>query len=131
MVNSLSHLVIGLLIALALGFKGKSDYTEKINVTGAVPDASAYVERAGKLYSTAVPQEIDYPVYSVSEENGSVTVTLSDARDQYVKYWAYFKTVYRFVFDRESGKYVAYASEQEGREEKLEENWFGKNFGSF
>lgn len=102
----------------------KSDYIEKINVTGAVPDAPAYVERAGKLYSTAVPQEIDYPVYSVSEENGSVTVTLSDARDPYVKYWAYFKTVYRFIFDKESGKYVAYAREQEGREETLEENWF-------
>ena len=87
----------------------KSDYIEKINVTGDVPDASAYVERAGKLYSTAVPQEIDYPVYNVSEENGSVTVLLSDARDPYVKYWAYFKTVYRFVFDTESGEYVAYA----------------------
>lgn len=103
----------------------KSDYIEKINVTGAVPDTSAYIERAGKLYSTAVPQEIDYPVYSVSEENGSVTVTLSDARDQYVKYWAYFKTVYRFVFDTESGEYVAYAREQGRREERLEENWFG------
>lgn len=103
----------------------KSDYIEKINVTDAVPDASAYVERVGKLYSTAVPQEIDYPVYSVSEENGSVTVTLSDARDKYVKYWAYFKTVYRFVFDKESGEYVAYASRQGEREERLEENWFG------
>jgi inner membrane protein len=104
----------------------KSDYIEKINVTGAVPDASAYIERAGKLYSTAVPQEIDYPVYSVSEENGSVTVTLSDARNPYVKFWAYFKTVYRFVFDKGSGEYVAYASRQGGREERLEENWFGE-----
>ncbi len=103
----------------------KKNYIEKINVTGAVPDASAYVERAEKLYGTAVPQEIDYPVYSVSEENSSVTVTLSDARDQYVKYWAYFKTVYRFVFDMESGEYVTYASEQGRREERLEENWFG------
>lgn len=103
----------------------RSDYIEKINVTGAVPDASAYVERAGKLYSTAVPQEIDYPAYSVSEENGSVTVTLSDARDSYVKYWAYFKTVYRFVFDKGSGEYVAYASRQGEREEKLDENYFG------
>jgi len=102
----------------------KSDYIEKINVTGAVPDVSAYVERAGKLYSTAVPQEIGYPVYSVSEENGLVTVMLSDARDQYVKYWTYFKTVYRFVFDGESGEYVAYAREQEGREKRLKENWF-------
>ncbi|MFY9340337.1 MAG: metal-dependent hydrolase [Methanosarcina flavescens] len=103
----------------------RSDYIEKINVTGDVPDAAAYAERAGKLYSTALPQEIDYPIYSVSEENGSVTVTLSDARNPYVKYWAYFKKVYRFVFDRESGEYVAYASDRQGeREERLEENWF-------
>jgi len=72
----------------------RSEYIKKINVTGNVPDAFAYVERAGKLYSTAVPQEIDYPVYNVSEKNGSVTVGLSDARDSYVKYWAYFKTIY-------------------------------------
>ncbi|HEX3036508.1 MAG TPA: metal-dependent hydrolase [Thermodesulfobacteriota bacterium] len=103
----------------------RSDYIEKINVAGTVPDAAAYAERAGKLYSTALPQEIDYPVYSVSEENGSITVKLSDARNPYVKYWAYFKTVYRFVFDRESGEYVAYARDRQGeREERLEENWF-------
>ncbi len=102
----------------------KSDVVEIISVTGHIPDASAYVERVEKLYSTAVPQEIDYPVYTVSEENGSVTVVLSDARDPYVEYWAYFKTVYRFVFDKESGDYVAYASMQEEKEEKLEENWF-------
>jgi len=51
-------------------------------------------------------------VYSVSEENDSVTVTLSDARDPYVKFWAYFKTVYRFIFDTESVEYVVYASMQ-------------------
>jgi len=103
----------------------RSEYIKKINVTGNVPDASAYVERAGKLYSTAVPQDIDYPAYNVSEENGSVTVGLSDARDPYVTSWAYFKSAYRFVFDPESGKYVAYASMQGGKENKLGENYFG------
>ncbi|AKB22384.1 hypothetical protein MSWH1_2113 [Methanosarcina sp. WH1] len=39
--------------------------------------------------------------------------------------WAYFKTVYRFVFDTESGDYVAYASMHEEKEEKLGDNWFG------
>ena len=97
----------------------KSEYIEKINITGNIPDASAYVERAGRLYSTAVPQEIDYPVYNVSEKNGSVTVGLSDARDSYVKYWAYFKTIYRFVFDTESGEYVVYASAQGGKREEI------------
>lgn len=103
----------------------KSEYIKKINVTGNIPDASAYVKRAAKLYSTAVPQDLDYPAYDVSEENGSVTVGLSDARDPYVKSWAYFKTVYRFVFDPESGKYVAYASMQGGKENILGENYFG------
>ncbi len=103
----------------------RSEYIKKVNVTGVVPNASAYVERAGKLYSTAIPQDIDYPAYNVSEENGSVTVLLSDARDPYVEFWAYFKTAYRFVFDTKSGEYVAYASRQGEREEKLEKNWFG------
>ena len=102
----------------------RSDYIEKINVTGDVPDASAYAERAKNLYLTGVPQEIDYLVYSVLEENGSVTVMLSDARNPYVGMWAYFRTVYRFVFDTESGEYVAYASMQGGEEEELGENWF-------
>ena len=103
----------------------RSEYIKKINVTGNVSDASTYVERAGKLYSTAVPQDIDYPAYNVSEENGSVTVGLSDARDPYVTSWAYFKSAYRFVFDTESEKYVAYASMQGGKEKKLGENYFG------
>ena len=49
------------------------------------PDASRYAERAGNLYSNSVPQAIDYPVYSVSEKDGAVTVILSDARNPYVK----------------------------------------------
>lgn len=104
----------------------RSDFIEKANSTGGFPDASAYDERVGELYSTALPQEIDYPVYSVSEneDNGSVTVLLSDARNSYVERWAYFRTVYRFVFDKESGEYEAYASEQEERERELEENYF-------
>jgi len=103
----------------------KSEYIEKINVTGNVPNASAYVERAGRLYSTAVPQEIDYPAYDVSEEDGSITVVMNDARDLYVRHWAYFKTAYRFVFDEKSGKFAAYSSAQGGKEKKLPENRFG------
>lgn len=104
----------------------RSDFIEKVNSTGGVPYASAYAERTGELYSTALPQEIDYPVYSVSEneDNGTVTVLLSDARNSYVERWAYFRTVYRFVFEEKSGEYEAYASEQEGRERELEENYF-------
>jgi inner membrane protein len=104
----------------------RSEYVEKINVTGNVPDASAYAERAEQLYSTALPQDIDYPAYNISEANGSVTVVLSDARNPYVKMWAYFDTVYRFVFDEKSGEYVAYERIRgEDDEEELEENYFG------
>jgi len=102
----------------------KSFYVEKVTVAGDVPDASAYAERAGKLYSNSVPQAIDYPVYSVSEKDGAVTVILSDARNPYVKNWPYFDTVYRFVFDRESGEYEVYESHYGRAEKKLYKNYF-------
>ncbi|WP_292389327.1 metal-dependent hydrolase [Methanosarcina sp. UBA5] len=102
----------------------KSFYVEKISVTGDVPDAQAYAERAGKLYRASVPQTIDYPTYSVSEENGLVTVILSDARNPYVDKWPYFDTVYRFVFDRESREYEAYESHYGRPEKKLNKNYF-------
>ncbi len=102
----------------------KSFYVNKVTVAGDVPDASAYAEKAGKLYSNSVPQAIDYPVYSVSEKDGSVTVILSDARNPYVKNWPYFDTVYRFVFDRESGEYEVYESHYGRAEKKLDRNYF-------
>ncbi|AKB32621.1 hypothetical protein MSSIH_1931 [Methanosarcina siciliae HI350] len=102
----------------------KSFYVEKVTVTGDVPDASAYAERAGRLYGNSVPQAIDYPVYSVSEKDGDVTVILSDARNPYVKNWPYFDTVYRFVFDRESGEYEVYESHYGRAEKKLDKNYF-------
>jgi len=102
----------------------KSFYVEKVSVTGEVPDAQAYAEKAGKLYSASVPQAIDYPVYSVSEEKGLVTVILSDARNPYVDKWPYFDTVYRFVFDRKSGEYEVYESHYGRPEKKLDKNYF-------
>lgn len=102
----------------------KSFYVDKVTVTGNVQNASDYAERAGKLYNNSVPQAIDYPVYSVSEKDGYVTVILSDARNPYVKNWPYFDTVYRFVFDRESGEYEAYESHYGREEKKLDRNYF-------
>lgn len=102
----------------------KSFYVEKVSVAGNVPDAPAYARKAGKLYSNSVPQAIDYPVYSVSEENGIVTVVLSDARNPYVDKWPYFDTVYRFVFDRRSGEYEVYESHYGRTEKKLDKNYF-------
>ncbi|WP_269851277.1 hypothetical protein [Methanosarcina horonobensis] len=102
----------------------KSFYVDKITVTGDVPDTSAYAERTGELYTNSVPQAIDYPVYSVSEKDGTVTVILSDARNPYVKNWPYFDTVYRFVFDRGSGEYEVYESHYGREEKKLDKNYF-------
>jgi inner membrane protein len=102
----------------------KSFYVEKVPVAGDVPDAQAYANRAGKLYSASVPQAIDYPAYSVSEDNGLVTVILSDARNPYVDKWPYFDTVYRFVFDRKSGEYEVYESHYGRPEKKLDKNYF-------
>jgi inner membrane protein len=104
----------------------KSSYIEKVSVEGNVPDAAVYVKRTENLYRAGVPQEIDYPVYSVSESNDSVTVILSDARNSYIKELAYFKSFYRFVFGRKNGEeYEVYASMHGGQEERLGRNWFG------
>jgi len=103
----------------------RSEYVEKISVTGNIPDAFTYIERAKRLYQKSVIQEIDYPVYSVSEKNGCVTVTLSNARNPYFEDWAYFKSFYKFVFDTKDENYKVNASVQGDREEELSQNWFG------
>jgi inner membrane protein len=102
----------------------ESFYVDKISVSGNVSDAQAYVKRTETLYSSSVPQAIDYPVYAVSEEKGYVTVILSDARNPYVDKWPYFDTVYRFVFDKKTGEYVVYESHYGRSEKKLDKNYF-------
>ncbi len=102
----------------------RSEYVEKISVKGNIPDASTYVERARKFYQNSVIQEIDYPVYSVSEKNGCDTVALSDARNPYFEDWAYFKSFYNFVFDMKFENYKVNASVQGNPEEELSRNWF-------
>jgi inner membrane protein len=106
------------------GFK-RIEYVEKISVKGNIPDAFTYIEREKRLYQKGVIQEIDYPVYSVSEKNSCVTVTLSDARNPYFEDWAYFKSFYKFVFDTKDENYKVNASVQGDREEELSRNWFG------
>jgi len=103
----------------------RGEYVEKVSVNGDFPDADAYIKNAEKLYREGVPQEIDYPVYSVSENNSSVIVFLSDARNPYFEKWAYFKSYYMFIFNKENEEYEVYASVQGGSEEKLSRNWFG------
>lgn len=102
----------------------KSEYVKKISINGSIQDAPVYIKRVKSLYSSGVPQEIDYPVYEVSEDKDHVMVTLSDARNPYTENWTYFKSVYRFIFDKENGEYQVYASIQGDSEEKLGKNWF-------
>jgi inner membrane protein len=110
-------------ISYLTGIK-KSEYVEKISVTGNIPDAYTYIERARRLYRNGVIQEIDYPVYSVSENEGYITVILSDARNPYFEDWAYFKSFYKFVFDTKDENYKVNASVQGDPEEELNRNWF-------
>lgn len=60
----------------------------------------------------------------VDGEIGSVMVVLNDARNRYVRYWAYFETVYWFVFDEKIVGYEVYVSVHGEEEERLAENWF-------
>jgi inner membrane protein len=101
------------------------EYVEKVSVNGKISNSTTYIQRVKKLYQKGMLQEIDYPAYSVCENNSSVTVTLSDVRNPYFEEWAYFKSFYKFVFDKKSDNYKVYASVQGGREEELNRNWFG------
>ncbi|WP_340818667.1 metal-dependent hydrolase [Methanolobus sp. WCC4] len=69
---------------------------------------SPYVSRARSLYDASLPGEVDYQVYSAYSSGANVTVIISDARNPYAQYWAYFKTEYVFVFDTDTGDYKAY-----------------------
>ena len=102
----------------------RCEYVEKISVEGNIPDASTYIERTRELYRNDVIQEIDYPVYSVYEKDGHVTVTLSDARNPYFEDWAYYKSFYKFIFDTKDGNYKVNASVQGDPEVELSQNWF-------
>ncbi len=111
-------------ISYVSGIK-RTEYVEKVSVDGNISDTTTYIQRVKKLYQKGMLQEIDYPAYSISENNSSVTVILSDVRNPYFEDWAYFKSFYKFVFDKKSENYKVYASLQGGREEELNRNWFG------
>lgn len=71
-------------------------------------DVMPYIFRAKLLYDSSLPGEVDYPVYNVSASGNNVTVVISDARNSYAQYWAYFKAEYIFVFDNGSADYQVY-----------------------
>ena len=71
-----------------------------------------YISRAAALYDSSLPQEIDYPVYNITGNSTTTTVTVSDARSVYVKYWAYFKVEYIFIFDKENSSYMVFMKDQ-------------------
>jgi inner membrane protein len=71
-----------------------------------------YISRVAALYDSSLPQEIDYPVYNITGNSTTAIVTVSDARSVYVKYWAYFKVEYTFIFDKENSGYVVFMKDQ-------------------
>lgn len=73
-----------------------------------------YFSRAEVLYKSSLPGEIDYLVYNVSASQDNVTVTLSDARNPFAQYWAYFKTEYVFIFEVDSENYQVYLKRNAG-----------------
>ncbi|WP_162272986.1 metal-dependent hydrolase [Methanolobus vulcani] len=84
----------------------KEGFVEKCYCDNA--SSEPYIQRTQFLYSSSLPGEVDYPVYNVSNYGSNVTVVLSDARNPFAQYWAYFKTEYIFVFDTASENYEVY-----------------------
>jgi len=93
--------------------------------TGQDEDFQHYRESSEKLYRSSLPREIDYPVYNVSGNAKFITVSLTDARTPYTPYWAYFKSNYVFIFNRDNDDYTAYVKRQTEEEMRLPNNYFG------
>ncbi len=90
----------------------RSDFIPKKSYGNITAENSRYISKAAVLYNSGLPQEIDYPVYDLTENSTTVIVTISDARSVYVKYWAYFKVEYIFFFEKENSTYVAFMKDQ-------------------
>lgn len=94
----------------------RSEVIPKCSYENTTTEDSGYITRAVELYNSSLPREIDYPVYNISENSTTAIVTISDARSVYVKYWAYFKVDYIFVFEKENSSYVAFMKDQRNKE---------------
>ncbi len=108
-----------------------SDYWSGIEKAAFIPiypddkdEFSGYLTRAKDLYYSSLPGEIDYIVYNVSTSRENVTVILSDARNPFAEYWAYFKVEYIFVFDVDSENYEVYLKRNDRYSNKLPINYF-------
>lgn len=85
--------------------------TDFVRIYSSEPGNSmSFITRSKMLYDAGLPGEIDYPVYNASASESNVTVTISDARNSYAKYWAYFKTEYVFTFNNNSTDYTVHRS---------------------
>ncbi len=85
---------------------------------------NGYISRAAVLYDSSFPQEIDYPVYNITENSTNAIVTVSDARSAYVKYWAYFNVEYTFIFDKENSSYVVFIKDHRNIQRSVPLNRF-------
>lgn len=101
-----------------------SDFIPKRSYENSTTGNSGYILRASALYDSSLPQEIDYPVYNITENSTTAIVTISDARSVYVKYWAYFRVEYIFIFEKENSTYLAFMKDQRERKHSLTLNRF-------
>ncbi|KXS42286.1 MAG: hypothetical protein AWU59_1700 [Methanolobus sp. T82-4] len=83
-----------------------------------------YMVLATRLYDSAPFQEIDYTVYSITNNEETVTVTLRDARNPFAIFWTYFRTEYIFEFDRDTKDYTAYVERETVYRQEAPDNWF-------
>ena len=102
----------------------RSDLVPKRSYANITVMNSRYISKAAALYNSSLPQEIDYPVYNITENSTTATVVISDARSVYVKYWAYFKVESIFVFDKENSTYTAFTRDQRNSKRSVSLNRF-------
>jgi inner membrane protein len=102
----------------------RSDLIPKYSYENLTAENSGYISKASALYNSSLPREIDYPVYNITENSTTAIVTISDARSFYVKYWAYFKVEYIFIFEKENSTYVAFMKDQRNNKHPVSFNRF-------
>jgi inner membrane protein len=89
-------------------------------------DLATYVQHANDIYRSGPFQEIDYPVYIISDNDNVVTVMMTDARNPFALYWTYFRTEYIFEFNRDTQGFRAYSRRFTAQKTLVNDNWFEK-----
>lgn len=106
----------------------RSDFIPEKSFCNITDNNSVYISRAALLYDSGLPKEIDYPVYNITENSTTAIVTISDARSVYVKYWAYYKVQYTFVFDKQNSNFAVFVKDLRKEKRPVALNRFIKSY---